>query len=217
MSLDREYKIDSSTRRCRACERVFAAGDEYYSAVVETAEENLLARHDLCTACWKPDAAYFSFWKTRVPQPEPPLQRGPRLIDLGRLIQLFEHLAGSEDPQAVRFRYVLALVLMRKRRLRVLETRRLPGGRGEELLLREVGTQRQHTLAAPSVSEEEIRSVADRLRDILDMPEKWDQAPSAAEGEAAGAEGPPPAPSPAPESKPQPEGAGDASPEASPI
>ena len=177
--MEREYKIDASSRRCRTCGRVIEVNEEYYSAVVETAQENLLARHDFCDPCWKPpEGGYFSHWKTHVPEPGPDLRRGPRLIDMGRLMQLFEHLADSEEVQARRFRYVLALVLMRKRRLRVVESRRLKDG-GEELTLREVGTQRTHAVSAPPVTEDEIRSVADRLREVLDLPEKWDQAAAA--------------------------------------
>jgi hypothetical protein len=108
---------------------------------------------------------------------------------MGRLMQLFEHLADAPDDQAQRFRYVLALVLMRKRRLKILETRRLSGGRGEVLTLREPVTQKQHVVNCPSVTEEEIRSVADRLRDILDMPERWDN-PTAAEAPAVASEAP---------------------------
>jgi hypothetical protein len=177
MALERDYKIDASTRRCHACGREFAVGEEYYAAVVETAEEDRLQRQESCPACWKPgEGAYFSFWKTRVPQPDEVKQRGPRLVDFGRLMQVFEHLADAEDVPARRFRYVLALVLMRKRRLKVVESRRLAGGKGEELVLRETGGERRHTVLAPVVTEEEIRSVADRLRDILDMPDRWDQA-----------------------------------------
>ena len=176
MSLDREYKIGAPSRHCHACERVFVVADEYYSAVVETAQEDHLARQDFCPGCWKPEAGpYFSFWKARVPEPEQSAQRGPRLVDFGRLLQLFEHLAGSPDERAQRFRYVLALVLMRKRRLKVVESRRLSGGRGEQLTLRETGGERTHSISCPSITDDEIRSVADRLRDILDMPEKWDQ------------------------------------------
>ncbi len=178
--MERDYKIDASTHRCHKCQHVFAVGEEYFAAVTETQEEDRLARHDFCPACWGPDAAaYFSYWKTRVPEPAATVDRGPRLVNMGRLMQLFEHLAESADVQAQRFRYVLALVLMRKRRLKILESRRLPGGAGEELTLREPGTQRQHVVACPNVTEEEIRSVADRLREILDMPEKWDQVQAA--------------------------------------
>jgi hypothetical protein len=174
--LEREFKIEVSSHSCRKCGRSFAAGEEYFSAVTETAEEDRLQRQDFCPACWSPESiAAFSFWKARVPEPAASTGHGPRLIDMGRLMQLFEHLAEAPDVEAQRFRYVLALVLMRKRRLKVVESRRLSGGRGEELTLRETGGQRRHVVSCPSITEEEIRSVAGRLRDILDMPERWDQ------------------------------------------
>jgi len=185
MALDREYKIDAPTHKCQQCGRVFGVGDEYYSAVVETAEENRLDRHDFCPGCWKPEAqVFYSFWKTRVPEPQPDSDRGPRLVDMGRLVELFEHLAEATDVQAQRFRYVLALVLMRKRRLKILESRRLADG-GETLSLRETGTDRRFTVSSPRLSEEEIRSVADRLREILDMPERWDQIQAEADSVAS--------------------------------
>lgn len=178
--MDREFKLDASSHKCHKCQRVLAVGEEYFSAVTETQEEDRLVRHDFCPACWGPEAAaYFSFWKTRIPEPEARDDHGPRLIDMGRLMQLFEHLADAADVQAQRFRYVLSLVLLRKRRLKIVESRRLAGGRGEELTLREPGTQRQHIVTCPSVTEDEIRSVADRLREILDMPERWDQVQAA--------------------------------------
>ena len=176
MALDREYKIAASSHTCQGCARRFGVGDEYYSAVREAEGEDVFARHDFCPACWNPDgAAYFSFWKTRVPEPDQPRRRGPQLVDLARLMQLFEHLDDAEEDRALRFRYVLALVLMRKRRLKVVSSRRLAGRSGEELTLRETGTDRQHVVRAPSLSDDEIRTVSDRLRDVLDMPEKWDQ------------------------------------------
>ena len=180
MAPEREYKIESSARQCSACERAFGVGEEYYSAVVETEEEGRLARRDFCPACWRPDTqTFFSFWKTSVPAPEPP--RGPQLIDFARLLRLFERLEESADEENRRFRYVLALVLMRKRRLRLISLRRL-GGRAEILTLREVGGDRQHTVQNPGLSDEEIQGVADRLRDILDMPERWEEE-DAGEGE----------------------------------
>jgi len=171
VALEREYKIESSARQCSQCDRAFGVGEEYYSAVVETEEESRLARRDFCPACWQPDTqTFFSFWKTSVPEPEP--TRGPRLIDFTRLLRLFERLEQAEENR--RFRYVLALVLMRKRRLRLVSLRRL-GGRAEVLTLREVGGDRQHTVQNPGLSDEEIQGVADRLREILDMPERWEE------------------------------------------
>ncbi len=174
MALEREYKVEASTRRCARCDRQFAVGDEYYSAVVETDDESLLARQDFCPDCWAPRDEFFSFWKTRVPEPRME-ERGPRLIDLGRLTELFEGLADTEEPRGRQFRYVLALVLMRKRRLKLVSSRRLPGGGGEEMTLRETGSERTHTVSSPGLTEAGIVEVADRLGEILDMPQRWEE------------------------------------------
>jgi len=193
MAIDRDYKITPSTRTCHVCNRRFGVGDEYYSAVVEAEGDEVLARHDFCPDCWSPEAAgrYFSFWRTRVPAPPPDRRAGPRLVDLDRLLQLFDHLSGTDEEHAQRFRYVLALALMRKRRLRLVASRRLPGRQGEALTLREVGTQRQHTVRCPPLSEDEIRSVTDRLGEILDMPQRWDELDAeAAVGAEAAADAP---------------------------
>jgi hypothetical protein len=177
MAIQRDFKIDATSRKCDVCGRGFEAGEEYYSGVVETDEENRFARRDVCAACWDADPkTYFSYWKTRVPEPEEKGSRGPRLVDVDRLMRMFERLEEAEDADALRFRYVLALVLMRKRRFRLVSSRRLRGRRGEELTLREVGGDRRHAVVSPGLSEEEIRGVAGRLREILDMPEEWEQA-----------------------------------------
>jgi hypothetical protein len=178
MPIDRDYKIGASERACHTCGRRFAVGESYYSAVVEAEPEaeEMFVRRDFCPDCWSPDPeAYFSYWKTRVPEPPPARTTGPRLVDLGRLMQLFEHLAEADREEARRFRYVLALVLMRKKRLRLESSRRVAGGRSEELTLRESGKKRQHVVTCPTLSEDGIRSVTDRLGDILDMPDRWDR------------------------------------------
>jgi len=190
MPIDRDYNIGTSTRTCHVCGREFGVGDAYYSAVVEAAPESeeMFVRWDFCPDCWTPDAdAYFSFWKTRVPEPPPDRTSGPRLVDQTRLMQMFEHLSEADQDQARRFRYVLALVLMRKKRLRLVSSRRVAVGRREELTLRETGTERRHVIACPVLSEDEIRSVTDRLGDILDMPEQWDRVEAGEAEPAAGA------------------------------
>lgn len=181
MALDREYRIESPSRRCDACGREFGVGDACFAAVVETEGEEALARQEFCPDCWQPREAFFSFWRTRVPEPKEE-RRGPRLVDLARLMQLFERLGDEETADAQRFRYVLALALMRKRRLRLVQSRKTAGG-GEELELREPGTDRTHLVRTPGLSEDEVLAVADRLREILDMPPEWEDADAAADVE----------------------------------
>jgi hypothetical protein len=93
-------------------------------------------RVDFCEVCWgagkrpeqvsaealgvaSADAAsklvMFSFWKTIVPLPQ---QKKKLLVDDSVLMDVFGRMEGRTEPQEVRFRFVLALILMRKRLLK---------------------------------------------------------------------------------------------------
>jgi hypothetical protein len=93
-------------------------------------------RVDFCQGCWdqgrrpeqlSPEAlglvepgiqaklAMFSFWKTTVPMPQ---QKKKLLVDDTVLVDVFQRMEGKTEPQEVRFRFVLALILMRKRLLK---------------------------------------------------------------------------------------------------
>ena len=50
--------------------------------------------------------------------------------------------------------------------------------------MREVGTQRTHTVVCPNLTTEETLSLADRLCEILDMPEDWQESPASESGAA---------------------------------
>jgi hypothetical protein len=79
------------------------------------------SRLDYCEACWaagkRPEApaTMFCFWKTTVPVPQ---QKKKLLVDDSVLVEVFTRLAGRESMTDIRFRFVLALILMRKRLLK---------------------------------------------------------------------------------------------------
>jgi len=104
-------------------------------------------RVDFCQGCWdegrrpeglSPEAlglvepgpsaararlAMFSFWRTTVPLPQ---QKKKLLVDDTVLADVFQRMEGKTDPQEVRFRFVLALILMRKRLLKYEGTEEAP-------------------------------------------------------------------------------------------
>jgi len=109
-------------------------------------EHSPFVRLDFCTNCWQqgrrpenlppealgitPEAAahapkleMFSFWKTTVPEPQ---QKKKLLVDDSVLADVFQRMEGKTDPQEVRFRFVLALILMRKRLLKYEGMEALP-------------------------------------------------------------------------------------------
>lgn len=53
-------------------------------------------------------------WRMKVPQPQ---EKKRLLVDDAILINLFERLAANDQPAKINFRYVLALVLWRKKLL----------------------------------------------------------------------------------------------------
>jgi hypothetical protein len=59
-----------------------------------------------------------AWWKARVPLPDPKRKRTPNEV----LLELFEQLA--DQPTAADLRYVLALLLVRRRVFRLFETGR---------------------------------------------------------------------------------------------
>ena len=71
--------------------------------------------------------AMFSFWKTTVPVPE---QKKKLLVDDSVLVDVFGRMEGKHEPSEIRFRFVLALILMRKRLLKY-EGMRREGRAGE--------------------------------------------------------------------------------------
>lgn len=124
-------------------------------------------RLDFCPGCWKPEAAeaYFSFWKTSVPDVDPDEAKPlARRIDADTVYGLFRQLEGQAEPERQRFRFILALILMRKKRLRFIAV--ASGPQGEHLVLEDRGESVTHKVRDPGLAEEEIDSLkgaVDRL------------------------------------------------------
>ena len=145
----------------------------------------LFQRVDISIDAWesghRPDRL-FSYWRSVVPEPN----RKKRLfVDDEVLIDLFERLADADDPDKIAFRFVLGLILMRKKRLRYdgHDTKPGPDGTDREwwrmTLLPARGKQHNHTspddtrkqfeLLDPKLDEAQIQEVAEQLGQILDM------------------------------------------------
>ena len=100
---------------------------EFYSALV--AEGNDLRRFDYAVDAWQgPPSGTIGWWKSSVPQANAKRSRqAPNDV----LLQCFDELAEQSDREEMR--YVLALLLVRRRVMRVEEEHR--GAEGREVLL----------------------------------------------------------------------------------
>ena len=133
------------------CER---EGDEHFD------------RFDYSLLAWEekgPPERIFSHWKYVVPDKN--VKTGI-IIDDEVLLDLFERLSNDERPQRIAFRYILALVLIRKRKLQLLN--REKDEKGEKWLLRFRGTDADTIeVRNPGIAESEIQNLSDQLSEIL--------------------------------------------------
>jgi hypothetical protein len=83
------------------------------------------------------------------------------------LMAFFDRLANETDPEKLNFRFVLALVLMRKRRLKYDGTR-MEDGR-EVWSLRVVGEKAMVEVANPHLDDEQIELLTSQVGQIMQM------------------------------------------------
>lgn len=104
-------------------------------------------------------------WRTVMPTRQ---ERKRVLADDGVLLELFEQLADAEEHSRKAFRYVLGLLLVRKRLLVMEGSTRDTQGR-EVLQLRRRGTEVHETfdLLDPGLDDEQLEHVSTQLRQIL--------------------------------------------------
>lgn len=124
-----DYSIGKTTGVCAATGRRLEVGEPFVGALVEPVDSEVLVRVDFSEGAWEEGARperLFGFWRGVVPAEN---ERRPVLIDDQAIMDLFEQLAETTDAKRIAFRFVLALVLVRKRLL-VLESTR--SARGQE-------------------------------------------------------------------------------------
>ncbi len=156
-----EYQIQPNTRRCALTGRELQSGEKFYSVLLE--DSGKLVRQDYSCDAWQgPPHGSFSFWAGHVPAGEEN-RRAP--IDDELLMDCLQRLEGEREPTRVNFRYVVALLLMRRKRLRfdVVES----DGEQEILVLRCVRTRNSYRVLNPRLTEEEMVAVQDEVFKVL--------------------------------------------------
>ncbi|MGB0715620.1 MAG: hypothetical protein ACPGXK_07075, partial [Phycisphaerae bacterium] len=140
--------------------RTIEEGEAFYTVLIEDGES--FQRLDYSEGSWEgpPEGAY-CFFRTHMPHKE---KRKRTLVDDMMLRAFFERLKDETDPVRVQFRFVLALILMRKRLLRYEGMERKEQ---EFWIMRFAGEDKRHQVVNPSLSEAEIESVSKQLSVIM--------------------------------------------------
>ena len=157
-----EFDIQGPTRICAATGRELRPGERFYAALSD--EGGKFVRRDFAADAWAgPPAGAVAYWAGRIPSADAP--RKPTFND-GLLLDCFDHLAGAADPARVNFRFVVALLLMRRRRLKFEDARRAADG-AAVLVVRDARTGSRYEVADPRLSEDEIAAVQSEVFKVL--------------------------------------------------
>jgi hypothetical protein len=114
-----DYQLKPLGKICAQTGRKLLPGDVCYSAVVPKGSE--WERVDFSRDAWNgPPAGAIGYWKCTVPQA---VEAKRRMLDPDALLRHFEQLCEDASPARDKFRYVLALLLVQRRRLRISGTR----------------------------------------------------------------------------------------------
>ena len=127
-----DWRIHRREERCSRCSRVFGEGEAIFSLLY--VEPERLRREDACPACFErpgePEPGELVFWRTRHT-----LDRRQRFaVDFEAIEELFLALEGRREGRQPELRYLLSLLLLRKKRLKLVGVRR--NAAGETLCLR---------------------------------------------------------------------------------
>jgi len=192
------YDIQRPTGQCAITGRTLEPGDAYVATLVEcdpdapptddasdtqqqAAQALGLQRVDVSLEAWqqgKRPERLFGFWRTTVAHPE---QKKQLFVNDDLLMNLFVRLEEADEPQRLAFRFVLGLILMRKRLLRYdgTEHRTGPDGQLQDWWLMTprgaaaaavgmTGEPQAIAVLDPHLGEQDVQHVTEQLGQILE-------------------------------------------------
>jgi len=159
-----DWEIKKTLGQCYGTQEPFEPGQDYYAALVET--DQGLERRDYSIPYWQQHTPeVYCFWKTRMASHE---QKKKLFIDDEMLMAFFDRLAEETDPEKINFRFVLTLILMRKRKLKYEGSQTDAAGR-ELWTMRVVGQDRTETVINPHLTEDQIEQLSGQMGQILQV------------------------------------------------
>ncbi|MFH1746483.1 MAG: hypothetical protein ABIG44_05495 [Planctomycetota bacterium] len=147
-------------KECAVCARVFAAGADFWAALYEIGEGYI--RRDFCPLCaWPIERRPVGFWKTHRPVPTP---KRSQPFDRQALYEFFRRLEHVNEPARQRLRFVLALLLWRKK---VLKFERSTTTNEQEYWdFTTAGADDRHRVPRPDLDEEQLEQLSAQLEQL---------------------------------------------------
>ncbi len=172
-----EWNIQSRAHACAACGRSFADKEPYHTLLFD--EKADFRRSDICQDCWQKQYSqgarerkgFVSYWQgvyEAPPPPSEPIQKETAESLLRKLIEL-------NDPRYIPAGFILAVMLERKRHLKVKEQLVRDGQR--VFIYEQAGTGDVFTIIDPNLQLNQLDAVQ---RDVAALLEHGFAPPAAA-------------------------------------
>jgi hypothetical protein len=163
-----EWNIQSRAHGCEACGKPFVDQEPYHTLLFD--EKADFRRSDICRACWETQyreardrKGFLSYWQGVYevpPAPGDPIQKETAETLLRKLIEL-------NDPQYIAAAYILAVMLERKRLLKVKEQVVREGRR--RFIYEQPGTGDVFTIIDPELHLDQLEQVQRDVATLLEQ------------------------------------------------
>lgn len=164
-SRDEDWKIGRRGGACSACANPLAPGREAVSAIYAAASG--FERRDFCGACFQEApkrGTPFSWWSAVVPEPE----KRKAVFDLGVAKEFLQRLLREADPAQDSLRYLLALMLLRKKCVVLVGQNESPAG--EVMVIRVPPDEETvHELRVVELDQAETERLRDELGRLFQL------------------------------------------------
>ncbi len=173
-----DWNIQARAHQCHECEQPFADGADCHTVLAH--ENHEYGRRDLCGACWEKGAGladrkgFISHWQGtyEAPPPEP-----PEAIQKATAEGLLRKLLETGDRRWREASYILAVMLERKRILKVKEQIKEESGR--VFVYEQPKSGDLFTIPDPNLKMEELEQVQIEVAALLEhgLPVKGEEWP----------------------------------------
>ncbi|MEC7564077.1 MAG: hypothetical protein VX738_00200 [Planctomycetota bacterium] len=155
-----DFQVQKSTRKCHKTDRKFVAGESFYSVLIPQGAD--VIRQDYCQDAWEgAPQDVIGWWKSTMPDHDnQKLNLAPNEV----MLHYFEQL--RRNPQSQDLAYVLALLMVRKRLMRLEGTEQDHQGQ-ELMILSDPKNETEYKVAVRQPSIEKIEELQQELAGML--------------------------------------------------
>jgi len=169
------YDIIRTQDVCAQTGRALEIGEEHIAALIDSLDDEPLVKVLYTLDAWEkgpnlpPNTALFGFWKRTVPESD---EQPKQLVSEDEMFDLFEQLGEATEHKQLAFRYLLTLILMRKKK--VVFERSTPAAKDQQgvlvVRLRQKGGEGQlFDVIDPGLDNETIAQATEELGQVMNL------------------------------------------------